>query len=294
MEFTQPLPLLWLTSADSAKADSIIGMPKTSPSSIVARLHRLDLFIATTVITIVVIRLFLELTGYPQIGGDDLHVAHMLWGGLLLAGTFLYVLLSGRPNKARAALFGGVGFGVFIDELGKFVTTDNNYFFNPTFFIIYLLLLVIWFVARTMIVTKNHLPFLSTVTWPKHTYQRVFILLFCAVQIIVGFTFVYTYLKNGQIFGASGLFGLLCASTIATVTFLYTVGLYKYTHGQPDRAGYLIRIGALGLLTVVYPFVFLHHQAWAFLGGILTILVAIGLSAISLHSLIMPIFKQGT
>ena len=24
-------------------------------------------------------RLFLELTGYPQLGGGDLHIAHLLW-----------------------------------------------------------------------------------------------------------------------------------------------------------------------------------------------------------------------
>ncbi len=29
-------------------------------------------------------RLFLELTGYPQIGNSELHIAHVLWGGLLL------------------------------------------------------------------------------------------------------------------------------------------------------------------------------------------------------------------
>lgn len=30
-------------------------------------------------------RFFLELTGYPQIGNEELHIAHVLWGGLLLA-----------------------------------------------------------------------------------------------------------------------------------------------------------------------------------------------------------------
>ncbi|MEL7643548.1 MAG: hypothetical protein AAGU25_05525, partial [bacterium] len=29
-------------------------------------------------------RAFLYLTGYPQIGNDELHISHILWGGLLM------------------------------------------------------------------------------------------------------------------------------------------------------------------------------------------------------------------
>ena len=35
-------------------------------------------------VTVVVTRLYLALTGYPQIGGEVYHLAHALWGGLLL------------------------------------------------------------------------------------------------------------------------------------------------------------------------------------------------------------------
>ncbi|HEX2097719.1 MAG TPA: hypothetical protein VHF46_01505, partial [Rubrobacteraceae bacterium] len=34
--------------------------------------------------SVILIRLFLELTGYPQVGGSELHIAHALWGPLLL------------------------------------------------------------------------------------------------------------------------------------------------------------------------------------------------------------------
>jgi hypothetical protein len=33
---------------------------------------------------VIVTRLFLALTGYPQIGNSVLHIAHALWGALLL------------------------------------------------------------------------------------------------------------------------------------------------------------------------------------------------------------------
>lgn len=35
-------------------------------------------------ITVIFARVSLELTGYPQIGNSVLHIAHALWGGLLL------------------------------------------------------------------------------------------------------------------------------------------------------------------------------------------------------------------
>ena len=43
--------------------------------------------------TVIITRLFLELTGYPQIGNSELHIAHVLWGGLLLFVAALIPLL---------------------------------------------------------------------------------------------------------------------------------------------------------------------------------------------------------
>lgn len=47
-----------------------------------------------------------------------------------------------------AAIIGGIGFGTFIDELGKFITADNNYFFQPTVVILYVLFLSLFFAFR--------------------------------------------------------------------------------------------------------------------------------------------------
>jgi hypothetical protein len=53
----------------------------------VRRNHAEDYLLITLVAfaaTAIVTRAFLELSGYPQIGNDVLHIAHALWSGLLL------------------------------------------------------------------------------------------------------------------------------------------------------------------------------------------------------------------
>lgn len=105
----------------------------------------------SAVSSILVIRLFLELTGYPQIGGDTLHIAHMLWGGLLmLISIFLLLSFIGRTTETISAIIGGIGFGTFIDEIGKFITQDNNYFYQPSIAIMYVIFVLIFLVIRTI------------------------------------------------------------------------------------------------------------------------------------------------
>jgi hypothetical protein len=102
-------------------------------------------FLVSAVAAILGIRAFLHVTGYPKVGGDALHVAHMLWGGLLMAAALLLLLgFLGKQVKSLSAVVGGLGFGTFIDELGKFLTHDNDYFFEPTVALIYVVFILMY------------------------------------------------------------------------------------------------------------------------------------------------------
>ena len=92
-------------------------------------------------------RFYLSVTGYPQLGGGELHIAHALWGGLLLfIAALLPLLLSNRRVFSSSAVIAGIGVGLFIDEVGKFITKNNNYFYPAaapivyTFFLLSILL----------------------------------------------------------------------------------------------------------------------------------------------------------
>lgn len=116
-----------------------------------------DSFLISSVASILAIRFYLYLTNYPQIGGNGLHIAHMLWGGflMLIALMLLFSFLTNRV-KIIAAIIGGIGFGTFIDELGKFITNDNNYFFQPTIALIYVIFILLYLVSRYLQREQKH------------------------------------------------------------------------------------------------------------------------------------------
>ncbi len=111
-----------------------------------------ETFFVSAVASFLGIRWFLAATGYPKIGSSGIHIAHMLWGGLLLLLAVL--LLVGFLDRAMgqvATAIAGLGFGAFIDEIGKFVTSDNDYFYRPSIALIYGVFVLVFLVSRIVV-----------------------------------------------------------------------------------------------------------------------------------------------
>ncbi|MFL5891488.1 MAG: hypothetical protein ACJ75I_01990 [Solirubrobacterales bacterium] len=71
-----------------------------------------DAFLVSAAVMILVIRLELWATNYPQLGGGKLHIAHLLYGGvLMLIAIGVLVSFVGRTGRLPGAIIGGLGFG---------------------------------------------------------------------------------------------------------------------------------------------------------------------------------------
>lgn len=140
-------------SPDSATERAIRRLPLVVRDAEAGR--NAERFFVGAVATVLFLRALLAATGYPQIGGRHLHIAHMLWGGLVLTVALLLILVSiGRRTRPAAAVLGGIGFGLFIDEVGKFITRDNDYFYRPAVSIIYFVFLAQFLVLRAVLARR--------------------------------------------------------------------------------------------------------------------------------------------
>ncbi len=143
------------TGAGTAEAAGAATPPGTAAAKgfffvrRVTAMHDFELFFVSSVATILLVRGILAATGWPQLGGGKIHFAHLLWGGIgMLLAFILFMAMQGRLWDFLAALSAGIGFGLFLDELGKFITSDNDYFFKPAVAIMYVLFVVLFFLFR--------------------------------------------------------------------------------------------------------------------------------------------------
>lgn len=112
----------------------------------------LELFFVTAVFSVLGIRFFLALTGYPSFSPGNLHIAHVLFGGVTM--MIALVIALAYINKSAyylVAVIGGFGFGAFIDELGKFITGDNDYFYRPAVTLIYLVFVLLYLAIENFV-----------------------------------------------------------------------------------------------------------------------------------------------
>lgn len=267
----------------------IVAKKKSTDS----KLDRLDTFVLSGVTTVLATRGLLHLTGFPQLGNDSLHIAHVLWGGLFLSLAFLILLLGDRVNKVLIAIIGGIGFGLFIDEVGKFITQDNDYFYEPSFTIMYVLFLLIWFISRLVIVRKENEPFLSPAEWPKHKLSGTLIVLWVFAQFIIGLiVLLLTFSKGfGAINDFIGITGIGMFAGLIYAAFL-GLGLYRIYFKKFPEAAHIIRGSTIFSVLGMYPFVFFNYPFWATVSMFITIPVTIGLSRLALMDLIKNLYMH--
>ncbi len=242
-----------------------------------SKLPLLDIFAAGGLLTVFVTRAYLALLNYPQLGGETLHIAHMLWGGLLLALVLLYLALADTPHKVIAMLLGGVGFGLFIDELGKFITVDNDYFFKPAASLIIMIFIIMWVGLRAMIARHEHKSILPGPEWPTRSYERVFVYVWLIVQtltipialVVVLITGMFSEFVNGSVW-------------VALAYVAYTVALFAtwvlITRGRKLAAANLIRTIAAIDIVILSPINFYISQFGAAVSFIVLVLLIIATS----------------
>lgn len=114
------------------------------------------LLMISGLVTLLVTRFFLQLFGWPTISFGVWHIAHANWGGaLMVVGSILMLIFHGEKIRKTAAVISGMGWGLFIDEVGKYITKNNDYWFQPAIVVIYVSFIILYLVYRHL---ENNQP----------------------------------------------------------------------------------------------------------------------------------------
>jgi hypothetical protein len=146
-----------VTSAPATRPRGLLlrwGLPRDPDAS-----RHLTGFLVATVLTVLVTRGALAVAGFPQLGGEGLHISHVLWGGLLLGlAVVLSLSFLGPVIRPVVVLVAGIGFGLFVDEVGKFVTDDYDYFYGPTAMLVYVSVVALALVGEAVASSSRIAP----------------------------------------------------------------------------------------------------------------------------------------
>lgn len=246
------------------------------------RLEIVDNFVFVSVVTILCIRGFLLATGFPQVGGDGLHIAHVLWGGLALTVALLISLLSSKPKKPLLAIIGGIGFGFFIDEIGKFVTSSNNYFFSGAFFLIYSSIMLIWLISRLIIVRIENRPFFMNAQWPNKKLDRSLVVLWAIIQVIGAIPVAFIFALRNEHF----IIDIVTGLTIFAYAIAIAISLIYICRRQSQRGARIMQFSILFALMLLIPVFYFEFAIFASISAIAAILVLINLSEVSLSKIV--------
>jgi hypothetical protein len=114
---------------------------------------QLDTFLVCAATGVVVNRLFLIITGYPQIGSREpgaIHISHSIYGGFAMMVAAAVALSFLHPSvRWFVAIVGGLGFGWYVDELGKYVS-NAGYLYRPALALIYVTFVLMFVGFRSL------------------------------------------------------------------------------------------------------------------------------------------------
>jgi len=114
---------------------------------------QLDTFLVCAATAVVLNRVVLIVLGYPQIGSREpggIHISHSIYGGIMMLVAIVIAIAFLAPaTRWWLAILGGLGFGWYVDELGKYVS-NAGYLYRGALPLIYITFVVLFLVARSL------------------------------------------------------------------------------------------------------------------------------------------------